>query len=433
MKSFLPLCFLAILLHGILASCNDDDCSTLNPEISDITETAFPGDTIRIYGKDFSDATEVLLNDVLLPIVSVERYEILAIVPDDAGSGPILLKDEEAPEFPPSLTVYDPGWRRAGMFTEEYPHTMLFAPEDPQTGWLIGRRLFQTTDGGINWQQLPSSFIEGNPFVSIQAVNATQLFVLTTNYRQYLLKSENSGRDWTPVPLPEGSGEPVAMHFTSEKEGTILIESRTGGETYSTFYHTLDGGENWTAVFSRRSIDYNGWFSRETTHESWFISSYYQKAYKISAAGVDSVDLPPLIEEGSPVLFSATGEAWAAGLPEGFHSQTVGGTDEWVTAEPCLLWSSDNGGKLWQKAVLTSKTLLFHELKAMSRAGNSLWGLNSGLDIVRFNIADQQAQLRSIPQTGFFPAYGVDALHLMENGRALLLADGTLFRYLPGN
>lgn len=134
---------------------------------------------------------------------------------------------------PPHPTVAAE-WTRLNSGTGNPLAAVHFA--DPEIGFAVGfLTVRRTLDGGASWE--PMNIPTSAAFVSVFARSATDVFV----GRQGLYHSTDGGRSWREIDGLVGDSV-FDIKFTSATTG-FLIKS-------GIVYRTLDGGENWTAVFN---------------------------------------------------------------------------------------------------------------------------------------------------------------------------------------
>src|SRR5690606_2491767 len=95
-----------------------------------------------------------------------------------------------------------------------------------------------TTFSQQGWLQ--QNFGPGN-LVSINFINNTEGFIFRSN--KYLLKSTNSGENWTPTSLSLGNLRVDNGMFLNESAGAFVVFSNT--HYWSGIYVTSNGGVTW--------------------------------------------------------------------------------------------------------------------------------------------------------------------------------------------
>lgn len=125
---------------------------------------------------------------------------------------------------------------------------------DETTGWLANTNMFgTTTDGGDSWNLLPLpdtadriatiyTYLPGEGYLLDQQ---GRLFHTNDDGRHW---TETSRLDWGSFEIPPSAYQLVAMHFSDDEHGMIVISSSPYGDASPVVaYHTSDGGETWTS------------------------------------------------------------------------------------------------------------------------------------------------------------------------------------------
>jgi len=149
---------------------------------------------------------------------------------------------------------------------------------DMKQGWLLGSLttttpsfLFETRDGGDHWQlnefRPPLSSEPGRMepaelprFFGSDTVLAMARFAPTnvdsTNFYMAVCVSHDGGRTWQSSSPFRHRG---VWDFTSVADGWIWEEERRGSNSTlpgeGRLYHTIDGGNSWTPVHPRKSLE----------------------------------------------------------------------------------------------------------------------------------------------------------------------------------
>jgi photosystem II stability/assembly factor-like uncharacterized protein len=115
-----------------------------------------------------------------------------------------------------------------------------------------GGGLYQTTDGGKNWQQVVDTKANENLGIdSVSFVNkkigwaAGQDFVTNVNNpetnRKVLLKTMDGGKNWARIELGFEQQQLTRVNFSNEKKGWIVGDKNV--------YTTTDAGRTWKEIF----------------------------------------------------------------------------------------------------------------------------------------------------------------------------------------
>lgn len=147
-----------------------------------------------------------------------------------------------------------------------------------QVGWVVltdaqGRSvLFHTADGGRSWAR---QFATIGSAMSVHFLDGTHgLMTESTPFPEAnptVLRSDDAGAHWSPVPQPFGLGpRPVLPFFLDPDHGWLIV--RTGrGESLEDvdILRTGDGGLNWTPILSVDPITWISHGVREQGLKRW--------------------------------------------------------------------------------------------------------------------------------------------------------------------
>ena len=126
------------------------------------------------------------------------------------------------------------------------PTEAIFADVDfvsnSDRGWLVGTQasIFETTDGGDNWQQKEIDF--GEERISFDAVSFSGKEGWITGKPSILLHTDDGGDNWSRISL--------SSKLPGSPEGIIALAPNTAEMVtdLGAIYKTTDGGKNWKAL-----------------------------------------------------------------------------------------------------------------------------------------------------------------------------------------
>jgi len=147
-------------------------------------------------------------------------------------------------------------WQVVELPTEATFYDLAFTETDTQHGWLVGSRgsLFETTDGGENWEACPLDFGEEN--IVFTSVDFSGDEGWAVGEPSILLHTTDGGETWFRVPLSKKlPGAPNSIVAT----GPHSAEMTTN---IGAVYATENDGQNWKALVQDalgvfRNIDRN--------------------------------------------------------------------------------------------------------------------------------------------------------------------------------
>jgi photosystem II stability/assembly factor-like uncharacterized protein len=171
----------------------------------------------------------------------------------DARAGCVAVSTIDGPRFGTTTTS-----GRAWQFREDplvsslgYPDVLFFL--DSKTGWLGGRRLLRTSDGGGSWQQghLPPD--AGARFRDLFFLDAEHGWaIMWKEQTSVLIRTDDGGRTWTRSPSQpsRATGLLDAVRFVSLASGVAFLGPLGGGGAghppgRAEMLTTADGGRSW--------------------------------------------------------------------------------------------------------------------------------------------------------------------------------------------
>ncbi len=133
---------------------------------------------------------------------------------------------------------------------------------DLQNGWMITNTyVLRTMDGGTTWHDVTQrgastlGFGTGNSFLDS---NRGWILIADPNdpvNAGTLYHTTDGGVHWDSNSVPFGGGE---IHFLDDNKGWMMLPADVGaGNMAVKFFQTLDGGKNWTQVYSNLPTDAN--------------------------------------------------------------------------------------------------------------------------------------------------------------------------------
>ncbi len=242
--------------------------------------------------------------------------------------------------------------------------------DDQQHGWLVGSRatLFETTDGGKNWQPRQLD-LDGDDKLTFTAVSFAGDEGWIVGKPSLLLHTDDGGESWERVALSEKlPGSPYSIVALGAQQAEMATD-------VGAIYQTDDGGETWQALVQEavgvvrnlaRAPDgsYVAVSSRGSFYSTWQPGSEaWTQHNRTSSRRLQSMGFGRdgriwLIARGGQLQFaeSAADEDWSEVVyPEpstswGLLDVAYRTPEEiWVSGGSANLLVSFDGGETWQK------------------------------------------------------------------------------------
>ncbi len=193
------------------------------------------------------------------------------------------------------------------------------------TGYIIGRRVYKTSDSGESWYAL-NNFpynLTGHGGYSLSFTDLLTGFVGASWC--WIFKTTNAGNDWYQVEttgLTDTTGEISKIYFINENVGWAV--STSGG-----IIKTIDGGDNWFAQLNLPADSFKDIFFIDTLN-GWATSRYVWQTTDGGANWIERADIPAFFSNG--VYFPNIDTGWVAAysiINPSLYKTTNGGID-WV-------------------------------------------------------------------------------------------------------
>lgn len=258
---------------------------------------------------------------------------------------------------------------------------------DPDNGWVVGmtNTIMHTTDGGDNWhlQAPPPS----SNYYAVHFINATTGWAVGDN--AHIVHTTDAGATWINQSFTYNF-DFRDVHFTDAQTGWIA-----GGKVsfYAPprgfIYKTIDGGANWTKVFSKMYISpltgihfvdsQNGWaLSGPNVLRTWDGGATWTELYTRAPGAlnglvfVDSQNGWVVGENGAVLHTSDGGDTWTqqdtgitlrnGDAPTFTDVSFVDQYSGWVVGgaiDDVLILHTSDGGATWQKQQVDTGKPLF--------------------------------------------------------------------------
>jgi len=177
------------------------------------------------------------------------------------------------PKFPYKTTPYDvicPTPTDAWTYGFEFDSAFIFLSE-------VNYTLSRTTDSGQTWESISFPHTEPGYFSCLSALNGDVAWISYVDYAEgnKVLKTTDGGLNWTQLPVYVGVWINLA-HFFDENTGVVMGDPDSLGFEIHT---TTDGGETWTRMDNNGiptpltdEIGYSGYYE-VVGSEIWFETS----------------------------------------------------------------------------------------------------------------------------------------------------------------
>lgn len=283
--------------------------------------------------------------------------------------------------------------------------TIVFA--DRRDGWLYGRRLFATHDGGVTWRRLPirgsetaltvsgatvwrldascpsgarpcrfrlltsQAISDGWTLMPWRPPNVDRLggsalarfgqrdawlisgpSMVGSHLALRLFGTRDRGRSWHPLPMPcsehdAGSLYAQLVPYTGVDLWLVCASQPSAGAQPKSVFRSSDGGRTW------RMVADSGGFGMERTglHNLTFMG------YMGNVAVTGSSDAWVALGRGTLMHTADGGKTWGAAIPYGIANPGGGGVgpvqfvdarDGWLLSFPNVLFRTRDGGKHWR-------------------------------------------------------------------------------------
>ncbi len=264
-------------------------------------------------------------------------------------------------------TVFASEWQVVQLPTKASLLDITFQDEQVQHGWLVGTdaTLFETTDGGLTWQERNLN-IEGlYRFVSVSFSGDEGWIV---GKPALLLHTIDGGKSWEKIGLSAKlPGDPQMIHALGAKSAELATD-------LGAIYRTADGGKTWKAMVRQavgalrnlnRSADgryiavsakgnfYSTW---EPGQDAW-IQHNRNSSRRVQNMGFGT-DRIWMLNRGGQIQFSKpnTVEDWEKPdfpkATEGYGMLDLAYQDDqhlWASGGSSHLIYSEDGGKTWER------------------------------------------------------------------------------------
>ncbi|NEM96633.1 WD40/YVTN/BNR-like repeat-containing protein [Pontibacter burrus] len=336
--------FLAVFF--LLASCEDDKISpgNINPSLENTKAIEVtPPATIVLKGKDLDAATEVLLNNRPLTIVSKTESELEVQVPSGAFSGTAVVKFPDPDiSLRKYIKVID-----ANVTTKDLPLSHLMKVDFLGGGNVLKYGgdgiVYRSTDGSTNWQSIYES-VHVSPNVPFKAYDASHIWVLLGGAKQMAI-TQNGGETWKEITtLPDHIINDL-FFLSLEKVVVTTIDLNTGS---GAIYTTNDGGQKWTKAYESSSAIVSNLKLAYSGGNSMYLASPGGRLMLKTTDGGNTWSESPLLvnlgtpKTGSPISFISEQVGWAYNQPglksdePGIYKTTNGGASWFPVAKPEL-------------------------------------------------------------------------------------------------
>ncbi|MGL5804051.1 MAG: photosynthesis system II assembly factor Ycf48 [Xenococcaceae cyanobacterium] len=264
-------------------------------------------------------------------------------------------------------TSYNP-WKTLTLPTEASLAGVAFT-DDLKHGWVVGTQasLFETTDGGDNWQQRVLEL--GDEKISFTGVSFNGEEGWIIGEPSILLHTNDAGKSWSRIPLSSRlPGSPYGIFALGQSSAEMVTN-------LGAIYKTTDGGRNWKALVEgavgvarniNRSADgkYVAVSARGNFYSTWepgqseWTPHNRTSSRRLQNMGFTNDDRLWLIARGGQIQFSKPDalEEWEdvkypeAATSWGFLDVAFRTPEEiWVAGGSGNLLCSFDGGQTWEK------------------------------------------------------------------------------------
>ncbi|MDP8208288.1 MAG: T9SS type A sorting domain-containing protein [Candidatus Electryonea clarkiae] len=166
-------------------------------------------------------------------------------------------------------------------FDPQRPDTLFAAmwervrhPDQRRSGG-VNSGVWRTYDGGENWEHLTNGLPQGNTVgrigIALAPSNPDRVYAYIANHPGYLVdlfRSDNGGDTWIALNFPRNYAQFLCSSF-GWYFGQIMVDPLNHNVVFVLgvrMFRSLDGGENWSAVFSDAHVDHHAlWINPNDT------------------------------------------------------------------------------------------------------------------------------------------------------------------------
>ncbi len=184
-----------------------------------------------------------------------------------------------------------------------------------QGAQFVSPGLFETTNNGTNWTQIPTNF-QVYPVLNALAFEDNDIYIASDSGRVFY--TNNNGTSWTDI----GGNLPNGYVFTLFLDGNTLYAGTTGG-----LYKTTSNGTTWTLMSGipvdtvNDVIEAAGFIYASSPGNGIYVSNNGGTSWTATNGGLDTLSVVKLASDGTYIYAATRNGVYSMVIPTGIKSE----------------------------------------------------------------------------------------------------------------